>query len=371
MFNILLNTLKPLYKIKVKAPLAFITLSLLLTLCCGKRTPPVPPAERIPQRATISGYQQGSQVVLSWKMPVRNSSPNDANFIERIDVYRLADPLGSPAEITEEEFASRSTLIDSIPVGTDDFSLKTFTYTDRLQFSDQPARLRYAVRFVNSSGQKAAFSNFLTIEPSSKIARSPDGLTFEVTQEAIIVRWQKPSANVDGSTPANILGYNIYRRTADRPEPRKLNADPVSDTSFTDSFFEFETNYTYFVRAVSVGSEGQPVESLSSEELSVTARDTFAPTPPASITIAASPNVISLYFAANPEKDIKGYNVYRSEDDSEPLENWELLTPEPIDTNTFQDKNVRPGVRYFYYLTAIDKFGNVSRPSEIVSETAP
>ena len=37
--------------------------------------------------------------------------------------------------------------------------------------------------------------------------------------------------------------------------------------------------------------------------------------------------------------------------------------------NTFQDTDVESGKTYYYYLTATDKFNNVSDPSEIVSET--
>lgn len=371
MFNFLLNRFKLLYIIKPKAVLVFITLVMFISLCCGKRTPPVPPLERVSQRATISGFQMGNQVVLNWKMPARNTSVNDTNFINRIDVYRLADPITAPEQITEEEFSTRSTLIDSIPVGDEDFSLKTFTYTDNLAFSDQPARLRYAVRFVNRSGQKASFSNFLTIEPSAKIASNPENLTYELAQESLTLRWKKPETNVDGSAPANVLGYNIYRKAENENQAKKINAAPVSDTEFADSFFIFETKYSYFIRAVSIGSEGEPVESLNSEELIVTPKDTFPPNSPESITIAASPETISIFFAANTEKDISGYKVYRSTNDTIPLEQWELLTTESIKTNTFQDRNVKSNVKYFYFLTAIDKFGNVSKPSRIVSETVP
>jgi len=54
-----------------------------------------------------------------------------------------------------------------------------------------------------------------------------------------------------------------------------------------------------------------------------------------------------------------------------PLTEWTLLTPDLLKTNTFQDTRVESGKVYYYYLTATDKFGNVSKPSEIVSETVP
>lgn len=374
MFNRTLNIFNTLYKTEIKAHIAFITLALfitLFTLCCGKRKPPVPPTERVPQRTTISGIQQGNQIILSWKMPARNSSVNDTDYINRIDVYRLAEPRTTPEQITEEEFSSRATLIDSIPVNEEDFSFKTFTYSDNLKFSAQDARLRYAIKFVNNSGQKASFSNFLTIEPSPRIAKNPENLSTVVNQEAIILKWEKPETNVDGSTPVNILGYNIYKKEADDTPAKKINSSPVSDTQYEDNFFEFEKKYIYFVRTLSIGSEGEPVESINSAEVEITPKDTFPPSAPESITIAASPNSISLFFAANPEKDILGYKIYRSTDNSIPLENWELLTKEPINTNTFVDRNFQSGIRYFYYLKAIDRYNNVSQPSKIVSEIAP
>ena len=37
---------------------------------CGKRRPPLPPVERVPQRTELlSGVQRGNQVILSWPAP--------------------------------------------------------------------------------------------------------------------------------------------------------------------------------------------------------------------------------------------------------------------------------------------------------------
>ncbi|MEO8072430.1 MAG: TolB protein, partial [Acidobacteriota bacterium] len=66
-----------------------------------------------------------------------------------------------------------------------------------------------------------------------------------------------------------------------------------------------------------------------------------------------------------------GYRIYRSTNKNLPLAEWQNLTPELLTTNTFQDRQVESGKTYYYYLTAADKAGNISEPSEIVSETAP
>ena len=125
------------------------------------------------------------------------------------------------------------------------------------------------------------------------------------------------------------------------------------------------------MRAVSVGTQSEPIEGAESNIVKFKPVDIFAPAPPASITVAAAPGTISIFFAVNIETDVVGYKIYRSTDPQLPLDRWTNLTAEMLKTNTFQDTKVESGKTYYYYLTATDKFGNVSAPSEIVSETVP
>jgi fibronectin type 3 domain-containing protein len=355
--------------IKHMACLLFIFLALIPFTNCGKRKPPLPPIERVAQRVAIEGTQIGNQIRIIWQMPARNASDGSLLNIDRADIYRLAEPLDDSLSLTEEEFNSRSTLIATVPIKDSDFALKQKTYIDTLQFAGQPARLRYAIRFVNSSGQKAAFSNFLLIEPSSRVALNPTNLKALVTQDQIILDWDAPISNVDNSSQVNILGYNLYR-SGKTNNIKRINEDIIKENEFADEFFTFDDKYSYFVRTVSLGNNGEQVESISSETIEVTPKDTFAPNPPSAITIAAAPNNISIFFAVNIEKDVTGYKIYRSTDPNQPKSDWKLLTDEILRANTFQDTQVETGKKYFYYLTAIDKFGNISQPSEVVSETA-
>lgn len=354
-----------------KAALALITCALLTGSGCGKRKPPLPPQERVIQRVEVSGFQRGNKVLLSWAMPARNAGTGSLLNIARADVYRLAEPLTAPQAVSEEEFASRSILVAALPIQDSDFALKTMGYTDSLQFAGQAARLRYAIRFVNSSGQKAAFSNFFLIEPASRIAGAPTSLTAEISQDKIGLAWRPPEANVDGSTPASVLGYNVYRSASEREPAKLLNKTPVTDLTYEDRFFEFGKEFFYFVRAVSLGSDGQPVESTESNIVRQMPTDVFPPSPPSAITLAATPTTISIFFAINAETDIKGYRIHRSTDAAKPRADWDLLTKEILRTNTFQDTDIRSGTVYYYYITAEDNAGNISQPSEVVSETVP
>lgn len=371
LLNQSLKALKTCKRVSTLIKLAFIIFCLLITLNCGKRKPPQPPVEKVAQRTEISGYQRGNQVFLSWMLPPKNASDKNLSNIERVDIYRLAEPQSSSLTLSEEEFASNSTLIASVPVSGSDVGEKKLFYTDILELSGAATRLRYAIRFVNSFGQKAAFSNILLIEPAAKIAESPDLKPAAVSENAIKLSWNAPKTNVDGTSPANILGYNVYRSLDSEDSQKILNNSPLMTTEFLDSSFEFGKNYTYFVRAVSIGGSGEPVESLDSNKISVLPKDVFAPSAPTAITVAAAPNSISIFFAVNPEKDIAGYQIYRTTDAGLPKTDWLLLTSELLKTNTFQDKAVESGKTYFYYLTAVDNAGNVSQPSAVVSESVP
>ena len=368
----LINLLNNFKLNKYKAALAFIILALLITVGCGKRKAPLPPNEKIPQRVEIFGTQKGNEIILSWTVPIQKLSDDNTSNIVRSDVYRLVEPFNSSLTLSEEEFSSNSVMIASLPVSASptDTASKTIIYSDSLEFAGQAARLRYAIRFVNSLGQKAGFSNFLLIEPTSNVAKSPTNLKAVVTENFVRLNWESPATNVDESKPANVLGYNIYR-LADNKTVKLLNNAPVNDNEFLDNFFEFGKPYRYFVRTVSLGKNGEPVESHDSNSAEIIARDIFPPSAPSAITIAAAPNNLSIFFAFNTEKDIAGYKIYRTEISNQPKSEWTILTTDLLRTNTFQDTAVLSGKTYFYYLVAVDKAGNISKPSEVVSETAP
>jgi hypothetical protein len=343
---------------------------------CGKRRPPLPPVENVPQRTELlSGAQRGNQVILSWPAPRRNAPEGSVQSIRRVDVYRLAEAIKDPLPLTEEEFSARATLIGSVTFEQIQKATDTISYTDELTLRE-PVRLRYALRYVNASGQRASFSNFLLIEPAASVSQPPVvNPSPEYTASAVILRWQAPNANVDDTTPANLLGYNVYRaaRAQNEPAPNALNARPITSTSFADQSFAFGEEYVYVVRAVSLGTGGEPVESLNSNPVVAEPLDVFPPAPPTGLTAAASPAPlrISIFFAANTEKDIAGYQIFRSEDPNLPKEHWTKLNRNLLDRTTFQDEAVQSGKKYFYYVTAQDTAGNVSKPSDVASEIVP
>jgi hypothetical protein len=346
----------------------------LCTLACGKRRPPLPPVERIPQRTELlSGAQRGNQVILSWPAPARNAPDQSVQSIRRIDIYRLAEKPDAPLPLTEEEFAARSTLIGSVPAEQIQNPTETLNYTDTLELAGQPTRLRYALRYVNASGQRAAFSNFLLIEPAARIAQPPTITNIIEAETALTIRWEPPAANIDNSTPINLLGYNIYRTA---PSQIEISQTPINNTliqgnEYADKNFQLGQQYSYTIRSVSLGTGGAQVESLNSNTRSVTPQDVYAPSAPERISIAPAPGRLSLFWPANPERDVAGYNLYRTTDATLPKERWTKLNNSLLTRTTYQDEAVESGKKYSYYLRAVDTAGNTSQPSEAVSETVP
>ncbi len=360
---------------KSSSLLLFAFLLFALTFAaCGKRRPPLPPVERVPQRTELlSGAQRGNQVALSWPAPRRNAADTSVLSIRRIDVYRLAERLTDPLPLTEEQFDARSTLIGTVTAEEIERGGATLTYTDTLTLAGEPVRLRYALRYVNASGQRAAFSNFLLIEPAARISLPPVLTGLTPTERAVLVQWTTPAANIDASTPANTLGYNVYRATPSEAEGGQtpLNTALITRTEYEDRNFSFGEEYSYVVRAVSLGTNGAQVESLNSNSLTLTPIDAFPPSVPTNITIAPAPGKLSLFFPANPERDVVGYHIYRSVEPNQPKEEWTRLTRTPLPRTTYTDENLESGKRYFYYITAVDAAGNVSPPSKVESELVP
>ena len=274
--------------------------------------------------------------------------------------------------MTEDEFAARATLIGSVPYSEIQTVPENLTYIDSLELAGEPSRLRYAVRYVNAAGQRAAFSNFLLIEPAAKIAEPPSNLSYEITESAITLKWDPPRQNIDGSTPVNLLGYNVYRVTASQTEPGQIpvNQAPITTAEYRDRNFKFGEKYTYVVRSVSLGTLARPVESLNSNSVEAAPVDIFPPTSPTGLSVAAGPGRLALFFAANPEPDIAGYLIYRSTDPNA-RKPWTLLTQSLLTRTTFTDENVDPGKTYYYYVLAVDTADLKSQPSEVVSETVP
>jgi hypothetical protein len=316
----------------------------------------------------LSVAQQGSQLVLSFPF-----TRTPRTRLQRVDVYRLVESANAPQGLTQDSFSERATIINSVPADRIPLNQSTITYNDALDLENgqRNSRYRYAVRLVNLAGQAADFSNYATITPLFDLARPPANLQAAQRETEIIITWDRPAVNENGTTPANVAAYNLYRREGD--SLTKINPEPLLNPRFVDRNFQFGAGIQYVARSLSLppgaANLSAAIESNDSAPLAHTPKDTFPPAPPKPITIASINASVSLFWPLNAEPDVAGYNVYRADDEDAPPDKWIKLNPQLHKTASFRDERVQVGKKYFYQITAVDAYGNESARSEAVSET--
>jgi hypothetical protein len=358
--------------------LILLTLAGAFSVSCGKIGPPVPPSRIRERTGQLSALQRGNSVLISWPVPRLGTIESSTSYIDHVDIYRLNERRDQQPILDADDFKGLAYQIGYVDRRTLEEQVKTLgaiQFVDPMGFGGQGAplglRLRYAIRYVNKRGQESAFSNTVAVEPLPMVAGAPSNLHIvSEEQDAITLEWNAPEANVDGTAPATIVGYNVYRSLSGRPTTNvALNSEPLSETTFTDKKFRYLAHYIYTVRALSQGTSGL-IESTDSNALPHVPKDTYPPAAPHPVSIASANGVISLFWPTSPERDVVGYNVYRSESAEAGAKDWIKLTPQAVTTVTFRDDRVQIGGRYYYRVTAMDKFDNESQPSEVLSETA-
>lgn len=339
---------------------------------------PQPPIVRAPERpGQLAAVQVGPLISLTWS-PVRlDLREDEPSAVRRADVFRLRQARSEPPAAFGDEFEEAADIIGFLDYESLKRQLKAgagLVYEDRLDLAEvavlSNTRFQYAVRFVDGRGRPLPFSNIVSVEPVPGIARPPAALAAAEQQDQVVLTWTPPTENIDGSVPAQVIGYNVYRAKPNAPQlGRPLNDRPLAEPRYVDRNFLYLTPYAYVVRSVSQGPD-QTVESGDSERLEVTPRDTFAPSAPTSVTVASAGGVVSLFWPTNPETDVVGYFVSRAEGEGAAATQWTRLAERPVTRTTFRDDRVRVGTRYSYRITAVDRYGNESPPSAAVAETA-
>ncbi len=369
---------------------AFLTIILTLPFfSCGKKGDLLPPLVRLPQTAKeVQITQKSDRIILSWKNPTAYEDGSPLSEIEKIEIWVLKEDKAANVEakktdkedekqdvekaapeLKKEDFDQKASLHltiekDRIPEYMDsgDSSMREMRYGYKLSPKDLGLKkFTFGIR-VKDRKRFSAFSDLVSLEPLV-LSLPPEEVTASVFQDRIEVKWRKPSFNVDKSSPSNLKGFNVYRIEGEE-EPRRLNEALVRKELYNDKEFAFGQTYRYFVRASA--TESSPyLESENSMEVEVLAKDTFAPAPPKGLISVVGQGFISLSWDANPEDDLDGYRVWRQEEEQK---EYIPITRVIIKENAYIDRAVRRGRKYDYCVTSVDRAGNESQKSKIISE---
>ena len=357
--------------------LSFAILGFVLLAGCGAPGEPTAPSPPVPTPVSdLAAHQQGSGVQLVFTPPARTVAGDRLAERPAIEIFRGS--LKSNGSADDKSFK----LVYTIPGAL----TESYSSQGKIQFTDPlpPDDLRanpgavYAYRVRSRASRKKASADSNTVLAKVfPVADKIAAIEVRVTQSAIELSWIAPSIAPNAN---ETLGeYHVYRGELDPASAAPASGDlaqakwksppillaPTQTNAYSDTLFEFGKIYVYQVRSVVV-ADGNSIESDDSAPAIITPRDTFPPAPPQNVVAAEIPAAdsaisVELSWSINLENDLAGYRVYRSERQGE---RGKLLNVELLLSPAYRDISVQPTLQYWYTVTAVDRAGNESEPSE-------
>jgi hypothetical protein len=306
---------------------------------CGYIGPVLPPALEVPARITdLVIAQYGDNIRADFTLPALTTEGLALKDIRAVEVRVgvIANPFNQQVFLASTK---------GYPVSQ--------TSPGPVDFMGIPAQdwigkeVGVVVRATGPKGKASDWSNIKTLTISQPLA-TPAGLTVDDAREGVRIAWHGPAGH-----------YRVFRATgADQPEP----LEEVDRQEYIDSQIDYSARYTYYVQA----SEGELKQSAMAISKPIAPVDVFAPIVPTGLTAEQGASSIDLSWERNTESRFRGYNVYRSVDNS-PFEKIASVITAP----TFSDRPVEAGKKYRYTVAAVgvnDRESAQSAPFEITAQ---
>jgi len=168
----------------------------------------------------------------------------------------------------------------------------------------------------------------------------------------------------DANTEPDFAGYKLYRAIdTDTPESYQVIYDSTG-TTYIDTNLEYTTRYYYRISAYDLSDNESPL----SESIQGFPQNTQPPNRPENLIVNAQnmgTPYIRLIWDTNTESDLKGYRIYRG------MDIGSVNTLLDSTTNTlYNDYSIVLDTLYYYKVTAYDKGGEESAPTEPESDAA-
>lgn len=316
-------------------------LAALLLMNCGYPGDPLPPALNRPSRVTdLAALERGAMLFVVFTMPTKTTE--DLPIVTPPDIELRVGAIGD--RFVEAEWVSGS---DRVPPGA------LHIENGRVE-AQIPAEKFYgrtvviSVRLHGPQGREVGWSNLEVVNVVHALPK-PEGLAAADVSGGVGLTWRV-------AVPA--VEFRIFRRPKADKEWTFLGLS--SRANYTDTTVEYGREYEYFVQSGQKSGE-KYAESELSDTLTFKPVDHFAPAPPAGLVAIPGTKTIELVWNRSPEADWALYRVYRDN----------VLLADAIQAASFGDKDVLPGAKHTYQVTAIDTTGNESARSSAVDATLP
>lgn len=245
--------------------LALLFLALAALPACGKKGPVRPRLAALPAApAEVQVAQQGEDFLLSWTSPERNRDGAPAEDLFGFHIYRLVYVAADGCPTCRDPDELVATIVLTRPEPAVRLGKRLYWRDAAVAPGTGHAYLVVPVTIGGYEGDSAGtYLAWLAPPPA------PLELHAEAGDRQVRLTWTPPASLPDGQ---QLLGYNIYRRSADGVfPPIALNAEPLREPRLTDLVGEAGREAAYRVTTV-VRSGEQLLESAPSPETTVTPR---------------------------------------------------------------------------------------------------
>ena len=341
---------------------------------CGRKIAPEAPLLVVPARPEpLRVTQEGADVVLRFPFPSKTVQGAPLTNLTKVSVFREIVPAPAtvrapepPKETAERErqeklFRQRAEAVrefprealDEVTVGSElvvrDSMLPLF-----LEKRLGRVYLRYGVTATRDRKRVSPLSPLVSIVPRVPPAQ-PQRLEATVEEGRVCLEWLPPAEMVDGTAPATVAGYAVYRREPAEP----AYDEPIGYTPhapFVDEGAPAGKTFVYTVRGAPT-ADLPPVLGPAADEVLADTRDVFPPKAPEGLLVLSEEGGKRLVWNPCLARDLAGSRVY-ARDGAGP---WRRIADSLADP-AFYDAGAPAGRTYA--VTAVDAAGNESPRGE-------
>lgn len=312
---------------------------------CGRKAPPVPPGTIRPRpvkdlSARVIPAPGG--IELTWTVPSRNTDGSPLTRIKGFQLNKAGIPLESFCEGCPVSFGPPS----FIPAQADPTDMKRMTYEDRAL--REGMMYVYEVRTVKGWLSTSDPSNRVFI-PWHQPPSQPTSLAARSQADGILLTWTPPKTWTDGKPITEPIRYRVYRISASERDWKKVSG-LLDQPSFLDSDVKLGLRYLYAVSSV-FPFHGSNIEGQRTEPVEERYRNIALPEAPSGLVAVVTDQGVELLWRENPEPDLAGYHVYRTD----PAGSTMRITSGPVPLSRYVDRDRLPSGTYTYYVTAVDR----------------
>ncbi|MFN0048332.1 MAG: hypothetical protein ACKVOU_04340 [Cytophagales bacterium] len=232
-----------------------------------------------------------------------------------------------------------------------------YYYTDVSASNDTVYQYKFVA--VDYFGQASLFSPEITVgKKDFEPPFPPDSVQLDVDTLRIKLKWKAPNS-------PDLSGYHVYRSLKYDKGFEKVTSKTISKktTNFIDVVPKINE---YFYQIASVDSSGN--EGFS-QAIMADVRDVVAPETPKDFIVALENGKIILTWSASPDKDLKGYFVYKAPAGAT---DFVILNGKPFKETRFEIAYSKASkTKFVYRILAIDSNFNRSRFTPLLTLQLP